>query len=318
MTPRSRRAFLEAALGTAVALPFLARAEGDTARIELPEQPKRPQKFTAEARPLAPNLWILDCQYANVIALSGPEGALLVDGASEDHSRPLLKLALRTTDAKRVHTLFNTHWHPECIGLNERVGKAGARIIAHENTKLWLSRRITLARWPEPFEAVPPQARPGSTFYTTAELAFGDEQIDYGHLGQAHTDGDIYVRFRKANVLASGGLLYRESWPLLDWETGGWMGGLVGGIDRLIKLADEKTRIVPDYGALLRRADLQAQRAMFFTIYDRLVKSLTKGLGPEEAVALAPAKEFEAQFGPSQTFVTAAFRSLWGHFAPDA
>jgi cyclase len=149
-------------------------------------------------------------------------------------------------------------------------------------------------------------------------LSFGGEQIDYGHLGQAHTDGDIYVHLRNANVIAIGGVAYRMQWPLLDWETGGWIGGLVGALDRIIKLADENTRIVPDLGAPMTRAELQAQRTMFFTVYDRLVKSLTKGLGPDEALALEPAKEFEATFGNSATFVIAAFKSLWGHFAPDA
>jgi len=77
---------------------------------------------------------------------------------------------------------------------------------------------------------------------------------------------------------------------VIDYQTGGWIGGLVAGLDVLIKLADDKTRIVPADGPVLTRADLQAQRANYFTIYDRLVKSLTKGLGPEEALATEPAK----------------------------
>ena len=32
----------------------------------------------------------------------------------------------------------------------------------------------------------------------------------------------------------------------------------------------------------------------------------------------SPAKEFEAQMGDSRIFVLAAFKSLWGHYAPDA
>jgi cyclase len=306
----SRRHFLEAALATSAALPMLALAKEGSS--------KESSKLALEARPLAANLWIVDCGHTNVLALQSPEGALLVGGTHESHARALLKFALRTTGAKRVHTLFDLDWNPRSVVFNEHVAKSGTRIIAHENTKLWLSRRIDSTSYAGSIEALPPRARPTSTFFTTGELTFGDEPIDYGHLGQAHTDGDIYVRFRKANVIASGGVLYRERWPVLDWETGGWIAGLVGGIDRLIKLADDNTRIVPDFGAPLTRADLQTQRTMFFTIYDRLVKSLNKGLGPEEAVALAPAQEFEAQFGDSQVFVTAAFKSLWGHFAPDA
>ena len=75
---------------------------------------------------------------------------------------------------------------------------------------------------------------------------------------------------------------------MLDFETGGWIAGLVAGLDSLIKLADDQTRIVPADGPILTRADLQAQRASYFTIYERLVKSLTQGLGPAEALAPNP------------------------------
>jgi glyoxylase-like metal-dependent hydrolase (beta-lactamase superfamily II) len=126
------------------------------------------------------------------------------------------------------------------------------------------------------------------------------------------------VFFRKANVLVTGGAVSAEGWPIVDYQTGGWIGGLVAGLDKLIKLSDDNTRIVPANGPVLTRADLQGQRGMYFTIYDRLVKCLTKGLGPEEAAATAPAKEFNPQWGDPQPFVLMAFESLWGHYAPDA
>ena len=63
---------------------------------------------------------------------------------------------------------------------------------------------------------------------------------------------------------------------------------------------------------------MPAQRETFMTIFDRTVKSLVKGLGPDEAFAEGPAKEYEAQWGDSKKFVLGSFRSLWGHYAPDA
>jgi len=305
MTACSRRRFLEAALGTtAMSVAWPAGSRDATPALA--------------AQSLAEGLWLLTGAGANVVAANGPDGALLVDGGSARHSASLLRLALRTTGAKRVDTLFNTHWHPEQTGSNERVGKSGAKIVAHENTKLWLGRRIEVLWRTAPYGPLPPKARPNETIYTSAQRALGNEQIEYGYLAQAHTDGDIYVHFRNANVIAAGGVVSAGAWPILDWQTGGWIGGLVAGLDKLIDLADDKTRIVPADGLPLTRTELQAQRAMFFTLYDRLVKSLVKGLGPEEVVASAPAREFEAQWGDSKQFVTAAFESLWGHFAPDA
>ena len=50
----------------------------------------------------------------------------------------------------------------------------------------------------------------------------------------------------------------------------------------------------------------------------RAFRSLNSGRGPTEAVDAKPAKEYEAQWGDSRAFVVASFKSLWGHYAPDA
>jgi glyoxylase-like metal-dependent hydrolase (beta-lactamase superfamily II) len=277
----------------------------------------------AAAAPLAtqelgPQLFLITGGGGNVLAQGSPEGALLIDGGARNHSAALLKLALRAVNAAKVHTLVNTHWHPDQTGSNETLGRQGARIIAHENTRLWLTRKIVVDWAGAPFAALPKIAQPNKSFYTTEALVSGDEQISLGHLGQAHTDGDIHVYLPKANVLVAGGVVSAAGWPLLDWQTGGWIGGLVGAQDRLLKIANDRTRIVPANGPIITRQDLQAQRAMYFAIYDRLIKQLVKGMGPDEAYASGPAREFEAQWGDSKQFVLAAFRSLWGHFAPDA
>jgi hypothetical protein len=115
-----------------------------------------------------------------------------------------------------------------------------------------------------------------------------------------------------------GGVVSQDRWPIVDYQTGGWIAGLVGGLDALIAVADDKTLIVPANGAVLTRADLEAQRTMYFTIYERLVKALTKGLGPAEVLATEPAKEFKPDWGDSSAFVTMSFKSLWGHMAADA
>ncbi len=268
--------------------------------------------------PLAGDLILLSGAGANVVAAPGPDGLVLVDGGLEKHSKELLKTALHTTNARRVTTLFNTHWHPEQTGSNEALGKSGTKIIAHTNTKLWLTRKITVDWRPGTYGPLPAKALPSDTLYSKADMTLGDEHVEYGYMAQAHTDGDIYVFFRKANVLAGGGVVSADRWPVLDFETGGWIAGLVAGLDSLIKLADDQTRIVPADGPVLTRADLQAQRASYFSIYERLVKCLTQGLGPAEALATEPAKGINPQWGDPQPFLTMAFKSLWGHLAPDA
>jgi glyoxylase-like metal-dependent hydrolase (beta-lactamase superfamily II) len=273
----------------------------------------------AEARAAeGSNLTVVAGASCNVVALRSGADVLLVDGGTEQESAALLKRVLKESGGSRITTLINTHWHPEQTGSNERLGKGGARLIAHENTRLWLGRPIN-AKWlPHTFGPLPPKARPVKTTFTTDRLDFGDESVEYGYLPQAHTDGDLYVLFRNANVLMAGGAVSAAGWPRLDWETGGWIGGLVAGYDRLLKIADASTRIVPANGPELQRADLEKHRKMYFTLYERVVACLNKGLGPDETVATQPAQEFTAQWGNADTFVDSAFRSLWGHFANDA
>jgi len=119
-------------------------------------------------------------------------------------------------------------------------------------------------------------------------------------------------------VLVAGGVVSSNGWPLVDWQTGGWIGGLVGAYDRLLKVANDSTRVIPADGPVIGRQELQAHRDMYFQIFDRLVKQLIKGMGPDEAWASGPAKEYEASWGDSKAFVIASFKSLWGHYAPDA
>ena len=253
---------------------------------------------------------------ANVVAQTGADGVLLVDGGSAGASDALMKAVSSLPGGGPVHTIFNTHWHPEQTGSNERLGMAGAAIIAHENTRLWLTTDIT---WPwngRRFKRLLKIAQPTKTFYKTGEL---DSGVRYGHIPDAaHTDGDLYVYFPKQNVLAVGDVVSGQGWPVVDWATGGWIGGIVGGLQRLLTLADENTRIVPARGPVVGLADLKAQYEMYGTIYDRLTQLLNRGRGPVEAVAAQPTKEFDARMGNPDEFVRRAFESLWAYVSPDA
>src|SRR5215467_2184428 len=230
---------------------------------------------------------------ANVLAHTGADGVLLIDGASAGASDALMKAVAALPGAGPVHTLFNTHWHPEQTGSNEVLGKAGKTIIAQENTRLWLSTDVTWSWNGRRFKRLPKIAQPNKTFYTTGAT---DSGVRYGHIPDAaHTDGDLYVYFPKQNVLAVGDAVSGQGWPVVDWATGGWIGGIVGGLQRLQTLANEQTRIVPGRGPVLGYAEIKQQAEMYATIYERLATLLNRGRGPTEAVAAQPTKEFDAR-----------------------
>ena len=267
---------------------------------------------------LADDLFILRLPgEANVLAQTSAAGLLLVDGGSAAGADALLKTLSGLPNGGRIHTLFNTHWHREQTGLNERLGKLGSTtIIAHENTRLWLTIDVT---WPwngQRFDPLPKVAQPNKTFYESGKL---DSGVRYGYISDAaHTDGDLYVHFPDRNVVAVGDAVSGEGWPVVDWWTGGWIGGMVGGLHRVMTLCDADTRIVPARGPVLNLTALREQYDMYGTIYDRLSQLLNKGRGPSEAVEAKPTKEFDARMGNPDEFVRRAFESLWAYTSPDA
>ena len=266
---------------------------------------------------LADDLFVLQFPgEANLVLQTSANGVVLVDGGSAKAADPLMKMIGDLSRGGQVQTLFNTHWHPEQTGLNEALGKAGKTIISHENTRLWLSTDITWSWNGQQFKRLPKVAQPNKTFYTTGKL---DSGIRYGYIPDAaHTDGDMYVYFPTQNVLVVGDAISNQGWPVVDWQTGGWIGGIAGAMQRLQALANDQTRIVPGRGPVMSLADLKVQATMYATIYDRLTTLLNKGRGPSEAVAAKPTKEFDAQMGNPDEFVRRAFESLWAYLSPDA
>ena len=198
---------------------------------------------------LAEHLWVLVAGGANVVACRDPSGVALVDGGPEADSKELLSQVAQVSGGGKIHTLFNTHWHPDQTGSNQRLGAQGARIIAHENTRLWLQYANPVPPQGALYGPLPVKARPSETFfYDSVQAQFGDEPVQYGYLSQAHTDGDIYVYFKKSNVLVSGGPVSAAGWPVIDYRTGGWIQGMIDAGRTLAAIANDQTRIVPATG----------------------------------------------------------------------
>jgi glyoxylase-like metal-dependent hydrolase (beta-lactamase superfamily II) len=273
----------------------------------------------ASGRDLGNGFHVLSLGATNALAVTDATGLALVDGAPAGRAAALTERLAALAQTGRVHTLFNTHWHPEQTGSNEALGQAGAAIVAQENTKQWLTTDVT---WPwsdETVEPLPNIGLPNKTFYDETELMVGGRIVRCGHLRDCpHTDGDMYVFFPEENVLAVGDAVSGAGWPSIDWWTGGWIGGLVGGLDMLFYVANADTRIVPARGPVLTQADLRRHYDMYSVIWERLVKTLYSGGGPKEALATKPTQEFDAIMGPSDAFVERAFQSLWAYLSPDA
>jgi len=267
---------------------------------------------------LGDNLFLLTGAGANVIARTGSDGVLLVDGGLAERANDLAQAVAALPGAKPVRTLLNTHWHPEQTGSNLSLGRADATIIAHENTRLWLTTDITRPWETRTFKPLPKEGLPNKTFYDKDALTVDGERIEYGYMLQAHTDGDIYVFFPKANVLAIGDVISGSGWPFIDWWTGGWINGIVSGLETLLKVANDQTKVVAGQGPVLTKADLETQHKMFGNISQRLRTFLFGGKNVDDVIAAQPTKEYNDRMGDPKDFLRLAFQSMWGHFTPDA
>jgi len=251
---------------------------------------------------------------SNVVVVTGPEGVVVIDGGTAERSGDLLSAIGKFAKGAKPGTLFNTHWHWDHTGSNERFGKAGAKIISQENTKLWLGAEFSVAWENREYEPRPKIAWPNQTFYQGPQsLQFGNQKLNYAWLPRAHTDGDIYIHIPDQNVLVAGDLVSVGSYPILDVDTGGWIGGMVDANKALLDLCDDKTVIVPGSGPLQTKADLKAQYEMVSTMRERLVDLMRKGQGTDDILAQRPTGEFDKKWGDSTLFLTNAFRGLWGH-----
>ena len=293
--PRGRRQFLEAlgAGAAALALPRAAWAQAGPSATKVSDR-----------------VTLITGAGNNVIALASDGGSLLVDAGDPAHAADVLKLA------GKVGTVFNTHYHLESTGGNDAMAKAGAKIVSHLNTKLWMTQEI-IRDW-EGGKVYPPRAAdalPAEGFRAASgAMTFGGERIEYGLLPQAHTDGDIFVHFKNANVLAVGDTVQPGRLPALDWFCGGWIGGLQNAQKALLDRADDQTRIIPAAGPVMTKADLQASYATITKIREKLVALMKKGQGAQNMIDANAVDEFkDIMPGDAATFLYVAYRGLWAH-----
>lgn len=249
----------------------------------------------------------------NVLVLVTGDGLVLVDSGAPQLTEPLLAALRQLAPGGRVRTLFNTHWHLENTGGNEVLRQAGATIVAHENTRLWMATPTWIPA-EDRYRAPRPQAaRPTQIVRGGGTLDAGGEHLDYGYLIEAHTSGDIYVHLRESNVLAVGDVASPVRDPELDYFTGAWVGGRVDAMDRLLELSNDTTRIVPGFGPVMSRAELRAERDMMKTIYDRAVDRVREGDDAEDMLKVGVLDGLARTWKDPKKFLYDVNKGLWAH-----
>jgi cyclase len=296
----NRRTVLAGVGGLAATLavhPLVAAGRGD--RVEVTD--------------ISDRVFVIGGAGGNICVVRGEGASVAVDSGDPGHAREIQRLLRDRCRSAPLKTAFNTHWHPDHTGGNDLLRRDNVEIVAHENTRLWMGAPV-MSRWDgAKYAPRPESAWPTKTFYTRETLTVGGEPVESGYLLQAHTDGDIYVRFPKANVLATGDVFTTDRYPISDPATLGWIGGLTTATEKLLDQCDANTRIVPGSGPVAGRSAVEAQLKMLTAVRDRLYALLREGRSVEEMLAARPTAEFDAQWGDPERFIRAAFAGMVAH-----
>ena len=281
--------------------------------------------------PVRGNVYMLVGAGGNVTVQVGDEGILVVDTMFAELSDKLLA-TLRTLSGQPIRYVINTHAHPDHIGGNASIAKAGstiaggnvnmaisdpkvgAAVVAHEAVLESMSTR-------EP--ALPFEGWPTSTYNTPyKDLFFNGEAIQIIHEPGAHTKGDSIVFFRRSDVISTGDIFVTTRYPFIDAKNGGTVKGIIDALNHIIDLAipEDKqeggTYIVPGHGRLCDESEVVEYRDMLTIVRSDIQEMIKEGKSLEQVLKARPTFGFDARYGAdsgfwtTKQFVEAVYREL--------
>jgi len=252
---------------------------------------------TVKIRPLkvAENIYMLKGSGGNIGVLIGKDGTLVVD----DQFAPLsnkINGAIKTLDPGEVRFLINTHVHGDHSGGNENFKRMGVTIVAQEAVRARMMTEQFSARTNRTSPPRDKDAWPVITFPDRMSFHLNDEDIELTHLDPGHTDGDIVVYFKKANVFHVGDT-FRSGYPFIDLSSGGTFAGFITSLDKMIVMMNDQSKVICGHGELSTKADVKSYRDKMVDIRDQVALALKKGKKVEDIPALGITDKYEAEWG---------------------
>jgi cyclase len=295
-----------------IALAALAAAGVLTAAAAVAPQPDF-SKVEIKATDVFNKTYLLEGQGGNIKVAIGSDGIIVVDiQFAPLHDK--IKAAISTISSQPIKYLINTHFHGDHTGGNEPFAKDGATVVAEVHVKTRLAggttNGLTGVKSPPASEA----ALPAKTYTGQFKIRMLGRVADLKHIANAHTDGDTYVWFKTANVLATGDTFTNGRYPNIDFANGGNIKGMIAATDAYLKLVDDKTRMVPGHGPIADKAALVAYRTMLITARDRMAKLVRDGKSEDDVLAAKPFADLDAKWAPSEqaskNFIRVVYHSL--------
>lgn len=217
----------------------------------------------------------------NVLALSGPDGILIVDSMyAPMHDK--LVAAIREFSAAPIRYVVNTHMHGDHTAGNDAFKALGATVIGQENIRPRMA-------------ALGAQNLPDLLYQDSLTLHMNGEEIQIFWPQPAHTDHDSMIYLKNANILHIGDVPSNLRYPNIGIDDGGSVDGMTRAARMVLQLADENTRLIAGHlGPIVPFVEVEAQLAMFAEVSSRIQGMIDRGMSLEEVLAARPTADFDA------------------------
>jgi glyoxylase-like metal-dependent hydrolase (beta-lactamase superfamily II) len=251
-------------------------------------------EVTVRTELVAPGVLVLYGSGGNIGVSEGADGIFLIDDQYAVMT-PKVTDALAKISSQPPRFVLNTHWHGDHTGGNENLAAKGTVVVAHDQVRVRMNSEQFSEFFQSKTPASPSGALPVVTFSDSLSLHVNGDQLRGMHAPQAHTDGDVFIHFRKANVIHTGDLMFAGLYPFIDLDSGGSVNGLLAAVDRMLAIADDKTRIIPGHGEVTGRAGLVAYREMLAVTSGRVRDLVKAGKSVDQVLAARPNADYDAK-----------------------
>ena len=272
-------------------------------------------KIQIKTTDLGNKTYMLEGQGGNITVAVGTDSIMMVDGQFAPLSDKI-KAAIKDISPLPIRYMINTHFHGDHTGGNENFAKDGVTIVAHDNIRVRLAAGTSAGLTGNRAPPRPPEALPKQTYLGgSIAVESGGRTAKLTHVANAHTDGDTWVYFADANVLATGDTFNNlKRYQNIDFANGGDVRGMIRVMDAYLKVANDSTKVVPGHGPLATRADIITFRDMLVTSRDRIEKLFNEGKTEQEVVALKPLADLDATWANNPGHAVGHTRNVYNSF----
>ncbi len=263
----------------------------------------------------------------NSLLVKGTEASALVDSKILGAGPSLLDQS-RSVAEGPVHFLFNTHHHGDHSGGNNAFGDS--ECIAHENAaekivatnreaiegltnpEEWLdalvglwgvelseNERAQLLDFAAAVGELDPQSfAPDRTFARRLQHLDTGVELNWRHVGPAHTDNDGFLFVPQHNVLHAGDILFVGSHPFMNVDDGGTTVGWQRSLAAAFAMCNDDTVVIPGHGPITNKMALRAQSQYFDRLRERVITAIGEGRPRELIVEFNPSEFSELIWRP--------------------